>query len=160
MARINYDKLKDRVCEYCKESYKPTGPAQKACETCRAHLASITRQVYHDIERYRKFGTYDRIGQGNSQGTGKQSPFYKNGTGLYLTTYRYLVKERRYCEECGKDLKDAGNHQWCCHHIDHDRTNNEMSNFKLLCKSCHAKEHKVINNIKGATTIPKGSTPE
>jgi 5-methylcytosine-specific restriction endonuclease McrA len=27
------------------------------------------------------------------------------------------------------------------HHIDHDRTNNELSNFEILCKKCHQAHH-------------------
>jgi len=31
------------------------------------------------------------------------------------------------------------------HHIDKDRTNNNLGNLLLLCTSCHIKLHKVIN---------------
>jgi hypothetical protein len=27
------------------------------------------------------------------------------------------------------------------HHIDHDRTNNNISNFEILCKKCHQRHH-------------------
>jgi 5-methylcytosine-specific restriction endonuclease McrA len=45
------------------------------------------------------------------------------------------------CEDCGftEDL--------LVHHIDQDRSNNEFSNFKVLCTSCHAIVHKRITNI-------------
>jgi len=45
------------------------------------------------------------------------------------------------CEECGQ------NHDLLVHHIDHNRDNNELSNFKVLCSSCHAMTHKRICNI-------------
>jgi len=45
------------------------------------------------------------------------------------------------CEECGQ------NHDLLVHHIDQDRSNNEFSNFKVLCTSCHAIVHKRICNI-------------
>ena len=55
-----------------------------------------------------------------------------------LKTYRQCHHK---CEECGQvyDL--------LVHHIDHDRTNNEFENFRVLCKSCHAITHKRIKNI-------------
>lgn len=45
------------------------------------------------------------------------------------------------CEECGQvyDL--------LVHHIDQDRSNNELENFKVLCTSCHAIVHHRIANI-------------
>jgi 5-methylcytosine-specific restriction endonuclease McrA len=32
--------------------------------------------------------------------------------------------------------------EWSVHHVDHDRTHNERSNWRLLCGRCHAREHK------------------
>jgi len=45
------------------------------------------------------------------------------------------------CERCGQS------HNLLVHHIDQDRTNNEFSNFRVLCHSCHAIVHKRIINI-------------
>ena len=45
------------------------------------------------------------------------------------------------CENCEQT------HDLLVHHIDHDRTNNEFENFKVLCASCHAIVHKRITNI-------------
>lgn len=162
MAKINYQKLKERECEYCKVYYKPTGPAQRACDSCRGHLQSVTTQCYHDIARYNKWGTYENIGQGNSQGRGKLHHSYKNGIGLFQKLRGIIRSDRRYCEECGRDLKYVGRHQWCVHHVDFDRYNNEEDNFKLLCKSCHNKVHNHVTNITGnlksVETIPNRST--
>jgi len=52
--------------------------------------------------------------------------------------YRLCHKK---CETCGQ------NHDLLVHHIDHNRENNEFSNFQVLCTSCHAKVHKRIANI-------------
>ena len=40
------------------------------------------------------------------------------------------------CYKCGntEGIMDA-------HHLDHDRTNNDLSNFVILCHSCHSKLH-------------------
>ena len=55
-----------------------------------------------------------------------------------ITTYR---KCHHKCEDCGQT------HDLLVHHIDHDRTNNEFDNFKVVCTSCHAIIHKRITNI-------------
>jgi len=44
------------------------------------------------------------------------------------------------CEECGK-LSEEQPKKMSVHHIDNDVTNNDAENLKLLCNSCHAKEH-------------------
>lgn len=142
MARIKYEELGERVCGYCKLDYKPTGPAQKACVSCRGLLDNINSQVTLDIARYKKFGTYERLGQGFSNKKGKEHGQYLTGIGQFSNVLsKRAKKELRYCQECGKDLIDAGHHHWCAHHIDHDRTNNTWENITLLCKRCHQLEH-------------------
>ena len=47
-----------------------------------------------------------------------------------------LILQKTICEVCGKTGKlDV-------HHIDGDYQNNETNNLKVLCRSCHSKEHK------------------
>ncbi len=38
-------------------------------------------------------------------------------------------------------------------HLDHDTTNNEMSNLKVLCPSCHLNNDREVNNIKRKSKI-------
>ena len=51
-------------------------------------------------------------------------------------------KCHRRCERCicDEDL--------LIHHIDRDRSNNNIENLEVLCTSCHAIEHIRIANIK------------
>lgn len=44
------------------------------------------------------------------------------------------------CEECGKTPAE-NNRQMDKHHIDEDKENNGIENFRLMCQSCHAKLH-------------------
>ena len=142
MARIDYSKLGERVCAYCKGSYKPTGPAQVACTVCQSHLENVHGQVKRDIIRYRKFGTYEYLGKGSSNKTHMDSPFYTHGVGYFHAILSPRAKrEFRYCQSCGKDLIAAGRYHWCAHHLDHDRTNNVWENITLYCKQCHQIEH-------------------
>jgi len=40
------------------------------------------------------------------------------------------------CEECQRECLD-----WHVHHVDRDRDNNAPKNLKILCPSCHGREH-------------------
>ncbi|MCK5616800.1 HNH endonuclease [Candidatus Pacearchaeota archaeon] len=96
-----------------------------------------------------KNGTLDRIGigRGGGQKAGKESPHYKNGTGIFFQDSRRIKADRKFCERCGKDLRCATRHFWCVHHRDHDRTNNCEENYELLCKSCHQTEHGAAEHL-------------
>ena len=56
-----------------------------------------------------------------------------------IKTYRYYHKK---CERC------SNSEDLLVHHIDRDRSNNEIDNLEVLCTSCHAVEHTRIANIK------------
>lgn len=79
---------------------------------------------------------------------GSANPKYKNGIGFFMRASRIYKDSQRYCERCGKDLKDAGKYLWCVHHRDHDRTHNTGDNFELLCKRCHQLEHSCTQQLK------------
>jgi len=147
MAKINYDALPTRVCIYCKKEYKPTGPAQKNCNSCRKHLRNVAAQMYRDIQRFKKFGTYGRIGQGMTNKKGSLHPQYKTGVGFFHKVLSPAAKTRRFCERCGKDLKDLRQWGWAAHHRDHDKTNNVINNIELLCSRCHLVEHKCWEHL-------------
>lgn len=46
------------------------------------------------------------------------------------------------------------------HHIDMDRKNNSKDNLICLCRSCHAKVHKLVNNInsRNKTSLIQGNS--
>lgn len=46
------------------------------------------------------------------------------------------------CEKCSSSL------DLLVHHIDHNRNNNTLENFQVVCTSCHALIHRRIKNIK------------
>jgi len=83
---------------------------------------------------------------------------YKDGSWVRQTYNRELKEKFKCCTVCSKDLTDTPWSSWVIHHIDHNHFNDVLSNLTLLCKRCHQIEHNCINNLKGATTIPKGST--
>ena len=165
MAKINYEKLENRVCVYCGSVYKPTGPAQKNCLDCKRKIDNLDRQVSLDIARFKKFGTYEGIGQGNSQGWGELHHSYSSGWCFFKRTRRELLVDIGKCERCGKVVQDDNKPYFCLHHKDHNRSNNTRGNFELLCRRCHQLHHGCIDNLpnlsgQSATTISSESTPK
>lgn len=81
------------------------------------------------------------VGKGGNQKYGTDHPGYTNGISFYISYSKNICTERSYCERCGKDLRKAVRGTYHCHHRDHDRQNNDESNFELLCSPCHTEEH-------------------
>lgn len=151
--------IKTFVCNICGlEHIKQgkTGNLPKICSTpnCKREYQRQKMQEFRERKAV-ETGTEDRIGigKGGGQPKGRNSPSYKNGIKYFHDSAKRIKEERRFCECCGKDLIDADRYHWCVHHIDHDRTNNEDSNFKLLCKRCHQVEHECWKAFEGSTTI-------
>ena len=71
----------------------------------------------------KKFGTYNSIGKGKSQGKGTESSFYKNGTSFFHKVHSKVVEFRGFCNRCDKDLRNVSKYHRCLHHKDSDRTN-------------------------------------
>lgn len=92
-------------------------------------------------------------GTGSGGKFGKDNQNYKHG----LTIFQKEAKRRRDsgepCNHCGIDLSTLSSYNWCGHHIDHNRDNNDFSNLMMLCKRCHQTHHDCIDAVKeGAET--------
>jgi len=84
---------------------------------------------------------------------GKKCRKYPKKIGDRTTTYETLMfkkygydKNKWKCENCSVTKKEMINNKFPyntiqIHHIDKNRTNDVESNLKLLCFSCHKKEH-------------------
>lgn len=152
-------KFKERQCSLkdCENSFTPTGPAAKFCYTCAeskrreaARRGSYTYKVRNNL--IQKPG----VGSGNNNAKGIKDSQYKTGIASFQTEKRAeLKKSIDKCQRCEKDLSDAGRYEWCVHHKDHDRTNNEYDNLELLCKRCHQIEHECHKAFESAETIRK-----
>lgn len=71
---------------------------------------------------------------------GIKNPCWKNGIGSYQKIA--FTHYGQFCKICGATKKID------IHHIDKDRTNNNIKNLLPICKSCHSKIHNQILNIK------------
>jgi hypothetical protein len=143
--------FKDKQCTICNTTYTPTGRCSKYCISCREE--QYKKIQYEALKKYlvRK-GVKVGVGSGGTTGSGKDNPNYKNGIGIFHKNKGKIKEQIRYCERCNKDLQDVSRHHWCMHHKDHDRTNNDPSNFELLCKRCHQIEHECHKAFEGVTT--------
>ena len=142
--------FKDKPCKLCSTVFTPTAPADIYCSSCK-EIRKEENLLKNRKESYNRWANKQislgresvvGVGRGGSNKKGKEHKQYKNGIGFFHRVLKKEVKKRRYCENCHKDLKDATVHEWCAHHIDHDRSNNIIANIKLLCKRCHQLEHK------------------
>lgn len=132
---------KDRQCIDCGVTYNPTSPAQKRCGPCAA--AKQRERVREANQRLReRQGKNVGVGRGAHNTTGELHPQWAGGERKFgeVLAPAYWRKVR-YCERCAVDLKDAPPAMRCVHHKDHNRKNNDDSNFELLCKRCHQVEH-------------------
>lgn len=144
--------FKQKSCTICNNLYQPTGRCSKYCTSCREIQYKNIQKIAGDKYRLAK-GCHVGVGSGGLTGSGKDNFYYKNGIACVFAKMRKTIKEeRRYCERCNKDLLTATRHHWCLHHKDHDRTNNVIENFELLCKRCHQIEHECIKAFEGVTT--------
>lgn len=144
------------TCQVCGTVGVASGRNQKTCtnDECQREIKRIRTQE-HRRRKAKKEGRLDRvdIGRGGGQPSGVDSQFYKTGIAQFHKLASKIRKERGSCNRCGKCLIDAQKDEWCVHHIDHDRTNNDTSNFELLCKRCHQIEHKCWEAFESSTTI-------
>lgn len=151
----------NKTCKICGCDFIGTGPAALYCAECAVGIkqANKEKSVRKSYEYKLRNGLIAKpgAGSGNNQPLGEDSPYYRHG--WYIADrLRPVVKARRYCERCDKDLKDANRWLWVVHHKDHNHFNNVMSNLELLCKRCHQIEHECHKAFdKSATTIPQGS---
>lgn len=94
------------------------------------------------------------VGTGKANTKGVEDSNYTNGRSFFMKIREQILNDRKSCNRCNRLLLPKRKGQWCVHHIDHDRTNNVIENFELLCITCHNKEHKVVNHFKWFRDYP------
>ena len=131
------------ICQGCGNEFDKTGRNQTRCGPCgkSAQKAAIRAWAV-------RTGAYTGTGSGAHNTPGERHPQWNGGERKFSQVLAPAYFQRvRYCERCGEDLKDASPHMRCVHHKDHNRKNNDESNFELLCKRCHQVEHKCWLNL-------------
>lgn len=142
-------KPKDRSCRKCNETFLATGPSSVHCPICAPEIHKEKSKISNDKYRREK-GVDVGVGSGGKQKQGSEHYSYRNqyrlsenyGTGNYRKRAREV--KGNTCEKCSITLDFTVKWSWCVHHKDKDRTNNNIDNLELLCRKCHAIEHKDI----------------
>ncbi len=113
-------------CAYCNKSFYRTRSGQK---NSRSGLQFCSRQCKDLAQR---IGGIQAI-QPNHYGNGEYS-------------YRQLALDHlpHKCANCNYDKHIQ---VLVVHHIDGDRTNNNLSNLKILCRNCHYEVHLLDENL-------------
>lgn len=70
---------------------------------------------------------------------GKNNPNYKHGNSRKLKEYQNITFNnlKNNCNIC------STTNRLCVHHKDRDHNNNKINNLVILCRSCHARLHRI-----------------
>lgn len=102
---------------------------EKICPVCKNtfYLGNSIKEKNQVTCSYSCSNTYFR--------SGKNNPNWKDGKSSYREkALNYYGKK---CVNCGNTNEIVLQ----VHHIDHNRSNNNLSNLKVLCANCHLIEH-------------------
>ena len=116
------------ACITCSKLIIRTSSRQKYCTECSKKREKELVHGYYK-SRYKPKG-YNQTRDANN--------YWKGGKGVY----KQIAFEHygKVCS-CGSTLN------LCVHHKDEDRSNNEISNLEVMCRSCHAKRHNLYKNF-------------
>ena len=141
--------FKPKACKECGNVFTPAAQCNLYCSAeCLAKSMQKSRKVIMDryrLKQCRQVG----VGKGNAQGRGESHHSYKSGIKGF-SKRKLDSMDSHGCEECHTDLTEiikTSRYKWTVHHIDHDRSNNDLSNLRLLCKRCHQITHKCHENF-------------
>jgi len=116
-----------------KKTSRPRYKYEKILKSCPVCQNEFETQMGHEREKttcsHSCSNTYFRSGEDN--------PNYKNG---FSSRYRETAFASKLpeCERCNWNIEKGVLE---VHHIDRDRSNNDISNLEVLCPNCHDLEH-------------------
>lgn len=122
-----------RVCKRCNITFIAKYRNAIYCST-------VCRNAYNAYKHAVKIGRIKKpgVGSGGAQ-LGTDNHMYKTGIGTY--SEKAFEFYGRMCNRC------SSTEYLVVHHNDEDRTNNDISNLEVLCKSCHQKHHETRDEL-------------
>lgn len=106
----------------------------------KKYCSDKCRNAYISYQWRLKQGHFKKpgVGSGGNQ-EGENNHQYKTGIGTY---------SKKGFEHYGKICNRCNSTKFLLvHHKDEDRTNNELKNLEVLCKSCHQKHHETRDSF-------------
>lgn len=119
------------ICKLCGKEAMRTSNRQVVCAECKPSY-----RVIKNREQCNRYRSEHFVPKGYNQ-AGTNNNAWKNGSGWYKT----IAKEIGHCEIC------SSKEFLVVHHKDRNRENNARTNLIVMCRSCHAKEHSLADNI-------------
>jgi len=135
------------LCTWCGQQFSGYRVGKPACNGCKPKAKREYDRLRVRAYRIRKGVVNVGVGKGGANTKCSSDSQFKTGIRYFKRRRGKLRTERRYCEVCGTDLRNARIGMWAVHHRDHNRKNNVDTNFQLLCKRCHQLEHNCQNNL-------------
>ena len=122
------------ICHWTTNGMKPVSHIQRICPVCNEMFSGIPSEIKDQVTcSVGCANTYFR--------SGKDNPNYKNGKGSYRNFA--LANLDAKCVICGYSHIEALE----VHHLDKDRSNNNITNLEILCANCHVLKHKGLLEV-------------
>ena len=144
-------KVDVRINEFSREQYE-TEAKLLVCQSCLKFLNYQDFETLEERDQRRKaverfdigafLKEYENIVRYLTlpQQTDENTPVANYDAAFTRMSQSIKMEQNFRCKNCGVDLRQ---HRWLlhCHHIDHNRTNNNSTNLIAICAYCHQKEH-------------------
>lgn len=131
------------ICQVCKKGFIYNSYMSQG-KFCSLHCSGKSKQKYQDIKRVCKQCSKRFIWTVLKQGATTSGLFCshkcwiqfkrENANDYRIKAFALLSNECFYCEK-----KDRNTLQ--VHHIDKDSFNNDIENLRIVCTTCHKKQH-------------------
>lgn len=133
-SNINASKTSKHYCSKPCSNRGQTRKEDKECFTC----GKITSKSQADIKK-NKTGQFFCCKQCQADTQNKSGDLSNNWKGGFWTYKKNAIKT--YGSVCNRCKYDKVPDILQVHHIDHNHSNNELTNLEVLCPNCHAIEH-------------------
>ena len=126
-----------KVCIKCNNEILQT--KYKSAKYC----SDVCRNAYNSYKHRVKKGLIFKPGVGS--GNNQEKNIIEVTAKVACKKVKKLLPQ--VCNRC-KSINNL-----LAHHIDHNRTNNDISNFEILCKKCHQNHHTIRDNTGKYTKV-------
>jgi len=134
--------LKRRKKYYCNRQCMSEGFKRGKTRSCKHCDKAFYAIRAHINQGHAIFCSRSCSGKYKNQNKGKNSSLYKDGSSYYRQAA--FAHYSRCCRVCGYDTEPVLQ----VHHIDEDRSNNELDNLVILCPTHHKEAHLGLINIR------------
>lgn len=142
-----------RKCEYCNKNTIHEKSKTGRCKSCfnKTKRGEKRKPLTEEHKKNISLGSKGKIiseeGRKNIAlaKIGDKNPMWNND--CKFRNFWYLknlvaAKVIDTCSVCGS------NKYLCVHHKDENKSNDDINNFQIVCKSCHSKIHKANKNFR------------